>query len=107
MFDLDALAAQGLDAGSSMFSATPIPPQQGCGTHVKGMEEHTHLTRFCRRFAIPLTLLPQRTGATAADAGPIHHAQTSISFSALLMGDQLLIGRATQRAIWLESKVLT
>src|SRR5437868_2137029 len=70
------------------------------------MQQHTDLARLCRRTAIPLTLLAQRTGTTTVNAGNIHHAQAAIGFSALLMREQLLGSLATQRPIGLESKVL-
>src|SRR5207302_6449842 len=70
------------------------------------MQQPTSLARLCRRTAIPLTLLAQRTGTTAVNAGAIRHAQAAIGFSALLMREQLLVSGATQRAIGLESKVL-
>src|SRR5579884_1755574 len=70
------------------------------------MQQHTDLARLCRRTAIPLTLLAQRTGTTTVNAGTIHHTQAAIGFSALLMRAQLLIGGATQCPIWLERKVL-
>jgi hypothetical protein len=62
------------------------------------------LARLGRRTAIPLTLLAQWTRTTTANAGAIHHAQAAISFSAVLMRQQLLGSRAPQRAIGLESK---
>src|SRR5579875_2057961 len=70
------------------------------------MQQHTDLARFCRGVAIPLALFAQPTGTTTTNAGPIDHAQASVGFSALLMRDQPLVSRATQRPIGLESKVL-
>src|SRR5437667_12217584 len=70
------------------------------------MQQHADLARLCRRTAIPLTLLAQRTRTTAANASGIHHAQAAVGFSALLMREQLLGSLATQRPIGLESKVL-
>ncbi len=71
------------------------------------MEQQADLTWLRSRAALPLTLLPQWAGAAAANAGCIHHAQTPIGFSALLVDTQGLPGRTTQRAIWLRGKVAT
>ena len=70
------------------------------------MQQPTSLARLCRRTAIPLTLLAQRTGTTTVNAGAIHHAQAAIGFSAVFMREQLLGSLATQRPIGLESKGL-
>jgi hypothetical protein len=70
------------------------------------MQQNTDLARFCGGRAIPLTLLAQGTGPTTANAGSIDDAQTAVGFSTLFMGEQFLLGRATQCAVGLESKVL-
>ena len=67
---------------------------------------HTHLSRLYCDSAIPLALLVPGTGPTTANAGSIDDAQALIGFSALFMWDQFLVGRAMQRPIGLESKVL-
>ena len=95
-----------LHAGPPMVSPTPIAPEERGRTHLERMQQHAHLAWLCRRTAIPLTLLAQGTGTTTANAGAIHHAQTAIGFSALLMREQLLVGGATQRPIGSENKVL-
>src|SRR5713226_2322991 len=61
--------------------------------------------RLGRGAAIPLALLAQPTGTATADAGSIDHTQASVSFSAPLVREQLLVGGATQRAIGLEREV--
>jgi hypothetical protein len=104
---LQALVAYELQAGTPMYSAAPIAPEERGSTNREWMQEHADLTRLRRRIAMPLTLLAQRTRAAVANAGPIHHTQTSIGFSALLMGEQLLGSRAAQRPIGLEGKVLS
>src|SRR5438552_3315513 len=70
------------------------------------MQEDAHLARLCCGTPIPLTLLAQRTGTTAAKTGHVHDAQASIGFSALLMRVKLLVGGTTQCPIWLDRKVL-
>jgi hypothetical protein len=70
------------------------------------MQQHADLARLCGGAALPLALLAQRTGTATADAGPIHDAQASIGFSALLMREKLLVSGAPQRPIRLESEVL-
>jgi len=70
------------------------------------MQQHAHLARLGGGAALPLTLFALWTGAATADAGSIHDAQASISFSALLMGGKFLVSGATQCPIGLESKVL-
>jgi hypothetical protein len=67
---------------------------------------HSRRRRFSGRAAIPLALLAQGTGTTAADAGCIHDAQASVGFSASLMGHQRLASRTAERSVGLESKVL-
>jgi hypothetical protein len=51
-------------------------------------------------------LLAQRAGAATANAGGIHRAQASISFSAVFVRNQLLVNRTPRRPIELASKVL-
>ena len=99
------LAAQ-LDARPSVPPPTPIPPEQGCGTDDEGMQEHTYLARFGGRDAIPLTMFPQGTRTTAANARRIDHAQASIGLSTPLLDTKLLARWTVKRAIRLESKVL-
>jgi hypothetical protein len=70
------------------------------------MQEQTDLAWLRGFAALPLALLAQRTGTTTADAGPIHHAQASISFSSLFMREKFLVNGASQRPIRLESEVL-
>src|SRR5260370_39634674 len=70
------------------------------------MQQHADLAWLCRRSAIPLTLLAQRTRTTTADAGSIHHAQAAIGFLAPFACRKGLIGRTAQRSIRLESEVL-
>jgi hypothetical protein len=96
-----------LHAGAPMLSAAPVTPEQGSRANDKRVEQHTHLTRFPSGFAIPLTLLTQRTGAATVDTGGIHHAQASIGFSATLVRDERLPGRTAERAIRLKGKVAT
>jgi hypothetical protein len=90
-----------------MLSAAPISPEERCGTNSEWVEQHADLARLFGRAAIPLTPLTQRAGAAPMNAGSVHHAQTSIGFSAVLMRGQLLICRAAKRSIGLERKVLT
>ncbi len=85
---LHTLGTQQLSAHPSMVPTTPISPEQGRGTDNKGMQEHTHLARLGGSAALPLTLFPQGTGATTADAGRIDHTQAPVGFSAPLMRDQ-------------------
>ena len=101
-----ALMSHQLLTGAPMDSAAPIVPEQRSRTHLQRMEQYTDLPRLCRCLAVPLTLLTERAGPTTAHAGPIDYAQTAIGFSAMLMGEQFLLSRATQRSIRLESKVL-
>src|SRR5260370_12761011 len=70
------------------------------------MEQDAHLARLARFAPLPLALLAQRAGAATANAGGIHHAQASISFSAVFVRNQLLVSRAPKRPIELASKVL-
>jgi hypothetical protein len=90
-----------------MLSAAPISPEERCGTNSERVEQHADLARLFGRAAIPLTPLTQRAGAATVNTGSVHHAQTSIGFSAVLMRGQLLICRAAKRSIGLERKVLT
>jgi hypothetical protein len=104
---LQALVAHQPHAGTPMCSAAPIAPEERGRTHLERMQQHAHLARLSCRAAIPLTLLAQLAGTTAADAGAIHHAQAAIGFAALLMREQGLVSRTAQRPIGLEGKVLT
>src|SRR5258708_23563143 len=89
-----------------MLPAAPVMPEERRSCDREGMKQDTDLPRLCGGSAIPLALLAQGTGPTTANAGSIDHAQAPIGFSALFMWDQFLLGRATQRSIGLESKVL-
>lgn len=100
------LVTQQLHACSPMTSPIPILPEERSSPDGQGMQQHTHLARLGRGAALPLTLLAQRTGAATANASRIRHAQTPIGFSASFVGRKPLVGRATQRAIGLEGKVL-
>ena len=75
---LQALVAHELQAGTPMVSAAGVAPEERSSPNRERMQEHADLTWLRRRIAIPLTLLAQRTGAAVANAGPVHHTQTSI-----------------------------
>jgi hypothetical protein len=70
------------------------------------MEQPAFLAWLRGCAALPLALLPKRTGTTTANAGSIHDAQAPVSFSALLVRGEFLGSLAPQRSIGLESKVL-
>ena len=103
---LDPLVSHELPTGAPVCSPAPILPEQRGRTSLQGMQQDAHLARLCGGAPIPLTLLAQRTGTTAANTGPVHDAQAAIGFSALLMREQLLVGGATQCPMWLDRKVL-
>jgi len=88
---LHLLGTQQVLTRPPMTSPTPIAPEQRLGPDDEGMQQHAHLTWFCGRTAIPLTLFAQNTGATTADASRIDHAQAPIGFSALLLCSQRLV----------------
>src|SRR6266699_4397169 len=103
---LDALVSHELETSAPVLSTAPIAPEQRGRTHLERMQQHTDLARFCRRSAIPLTLLTQRTGTTTADAGRIHHAQTAIGFWTPFLGVKRLSCWTAESSIRLERKVL-
>jgi len=100
------LFAQELDTGASVDSTTPVLPEERRIPNDKRMEQDAHLARLARFAPLPLARLAQRAGAATANAGGIHHAQASISFSAVFVRNQLLVSRAPKRPIELASKVL-
>jgi len=104
--DLDLLITHQLHTSSPMLPAAPVIPEERRSCDREGMQQDTDLPRLCGSSAIPLALLAQGTRPTTANAGSVDDAQAPIGFSALFMWEQLLVGRATQRAIGLESKVL-
>lgn len=104
--DLDVLIPHQLHTGSSMLPTAPVLPEERRCCDREGMQQNTDLARFCSGSAIPLALLAQATGPTTANAGSIDHAQAAISFPTVFMGDQFLLGGATQCPIGLERKVL-
>jgi hypothetical protein len=57
LLHLDVLIMHQLHAGSSMLSAAPVTPEERSRANDERVEQHTHLARFARGFAIPLTLL--------------------------------------------------
>jgi hypothetical protein len=89
-----------------MLSAAPVMPEERRSCDREGMQQNTDLPRLCGGSAIPLALFAQGTGPTTANAGSIDDAQAAIGFSAVFMWEQFLVGRATQRPIGLESKIL-
>jgi hypothetical protein len=84
--------------GNTAVACTPVDAaddsnprhEQGRGTDDEGMPEHAHLARLGGGAALPLTLFPQGTGATTADAGRIDHAQAPVGFSAPSVAQQAL-----------------
>jgi hypothetical protein len=86
----------GLDDSSPARGAAH-PQRQADGA---GRSRGLRLARFA---PLPLALLAQRAGAATANAGGIHHAQASISFSAVFVRNQLLVSRAPKRPIELAS----
>src|SRR6266487_21659 len=59
-----------------------------------------------RGVALPLTLLAQKVGAAAANAGRIHDTQTPVSFWASLLDTKRLPCWTVERPIGLKRKVL-
>jgi hypothetical protein len=88
-----------------MNSATPVPPEKRLTPNCERMQQDAHLARLVRVVALPLTLLAERAGTTTANAGRIHHAQTAIGFSALLLSSQRASRWTPERPIGLERKV--
>src|SRR5712692_11176222 len=80
-FYLDTLMAHQLDARPSVEPTAPVAPEHRLRPDDERMQQHADLARFGGRAPIPLTLLAQRTGATTANAGCIHHAQATIGGS--------------------------
>lgn len=107
LLHLHPLVTKQVDASTPMLPAAPVTPEQGSHPNFEGVQQHAHLERLRSSAALPLALLPQRTRTTTADAGSIHDAQAPVSFSVVLVWDQLLVGRALKRPIRLESKILT
>jgi hypothetical protein len=103
---VNPLVVQELHHGTAMHPARPVVPEQGVWAATQWMQQYTDLAGLRGFTALPLALLAQRTGTATANAGSIHDAQASVGFSALLMGDQLLVSGTTQRPIGLESEVL-
>jgi hypothetical protein len=102
---LKVLVSYQLHTGTPIFSAAPIAPEQGGGTHWQRMQQHTHLARLGRGVALPLTRLAQWARAAVANAGRIDHAQTAIGFLTPLLGVKRQPSGTAQRPIWLERKV--
>jgi hypothetical protein len=103
---LDVLITHQLYARPPVEPPPPILPEKWLRTDSQWVQQPTSLSWLLGGAALPLALRAQRTGAATADAGSIHHAQGPIGFSAVFMRRKLLVNRATQRPIRLESKVL-
>jgi hypothetical protein len=88
----------GLDDSSPARGAAH-PQRQADGA---GRSRGLRLARFA---PLPLTLVAQRAGTATANAGSIHHPQTAINLSALLMRDQRAPSRAAQGPIRLEKEI--
>ena len=102
---LDALVPHELETGTPMLSPAPIPPEKRLIPNPERMQEHAHLAWFLGDTALPLALLAQRTRATTANAGRIHHAQAPVNFSTPFMGDQCAPGWTPEGPVRLERKV--
>jgi hypothetical protein len=101
-----ALLTEQVHTRAPMSPSTPIVPEERLIPHSERMQQYADLARLCRRTAIPLTLLTERTGAATKDASSVHHTQAAVGFSALLMRDQFLVCWALKRSIGMEGKVL-
>lgn len=104
--DLHLLLSEQPYASPAMGPPTPVPPEEGSRTGDEWMQQHTHPAGFDRSTAMPLTLLPQWTGATLAEASGIDQPQTAISFCAQFRRGESLPSGAAQHAIGLQYKVL-
>jgi hypothetical protein len=103
---LDVLSMHQLHTGAPVLSATPISPEQRCGTNDEGMQEHTDLAWLFGGVPIPLALFTQLTGTTTANTGRIHQPQDPISLlPPLLEGERAACGTA-QSSIGLERKIV-
>ena len=85
---IQALMAHQLDTGSTRAPATPISPQQWLGANHLGMQKQAHLARLRGGMSLPLTLLAQRAGTTAANAGSIDQAETPVGLRAPFLHHQ-------------------
>ena len=102
--NLQVLAMQML-AGVSLVPSGPVSPEKRSRANRQRVKQNTHLAWFCRSAPIPLALLPQRARATRANAGAIHHPQTTIMLSPVLMGGQDVACWTAKGPIWLEGKI--
>ncbi len=103
---LYALVSHKLHTGAPVFSATPVSPEQRRRTNLERMEQHADLTRLFGGAALPLALFAQGTRTTTADAGCIHHAQTAIDFSTLLLDTKLLACWIPEGSVRLEGEIV-
>lgn len=102
---LDTLMSHKLHAGAPVFSAAPIMPEERGRADNEWMQKDANLTGLARLAAIPLALLTERTGAATVNAGSVHDTQAAIGFSALLMREQVLPSRTSERSIGLQREV--
>jgi len=103
---LNALVSHELHTGAPVRSPAPISPEQGSETNPERMQQYTDPTWLRGGFPVPLTLLAQRAAATIKYPGAVEHAQTAISFAALLGWVQRLASWTVQRPVGLEGEVL-
>jgi hypothetical protein len=103
---LHALVAKQVDAGTSMNPSTPVTPLERFSPDHERMQQYTNLARLCGGAALPLTLFTQRTGRTTANTGTIHHTQTAIDFSTLLLDTKLLVCWTAEGPVWLEREIV-
>src|SRR6266702_58375 len=104
--NIHPLMVQQIHAGSLMVRSASILPKNRLWSNNERMQEDSSLARLRGGAAIPLALLTQRTGTAAVKTGCVHHAQTAVSFSTMLMGTQYLACWTTKRPIGLKRKVL-
>src|SRR6266699_889771 len=117
--DVDPLVAKELDQFPSMGASLPVSPQDGVGSqrHLRwvvkrrcrasGMQHGANASWFFAGGPMPLTLVPQWTGTTMANASSIQDPHGSIPLRTPFLWVERRAGRTAQRAIGLGGKVTT
>lgn len=116
--DVNTLIPKELHQLPAMGATRPVTPHEGGGSKTRlryfvklrgldeGMQHCTDAPRFLGGAAVPLTLFPQRTGSTMANASGIHHPQGPIPLRASFLRIERIADRTTQRAIRLGGEIL-
>jgi hypothetical protein len=104
--NVHTLGTHQLQTGASVFSATPISPEEWREANRERMEQQANPPWLDRGLPMPLTLGAAYAAAAIADSGTVEDTQAAIRFPALFGGMQHLALRALEHPVRLEGEIV-